>query len=86
MGWRAVSPLLLPPPLTGAALAHEAEFALPLLDARARLVERFERECLTRLLNDDKGKVGEVARVAGIAERNLCEKLKAYGLSRDDYR
>jgi two-component system response regulator AtoC len=27
-----------------------------------------------------------VARAAGIAERNLYEKMKAYGLSRDDYR
>jgi DNA-binding NtrC family response regulator len=49
-------------------------------------VERFEREYLTRLLRQHRGKVGEVARAAGIAERNLYEKLKAYGLSRDDYR
>jgi two-component system response regulator AtoC len=49
-------------------------------------VERFEREYLTRLLRQHKGKVGEVARAAGIAERNLYEKMKAYGLARDDYR
>jgi len=86
MGWDAVAPLLGKPTGEPAALATPAEFSLPLLDARARLVERFEREYLTRLLRQHKGKVGEVARAAGIAERNLYEKLKAYGLSRDDYR
>jgi two-component system response regulator AtoC len=59
---------------------------VPLLEARATLVERFEREYLVRLLERHRGKVGEVARAAGIAERNLYEKLKGYGLSREDYR
>ena len=86
MGWDAVAPLLGEPAAEQPTLASPAEFSLPLLDARARLVERFEREYLTRLLKQHKGKVGEVARAAGIAERNLYEKLKAYGLSRDDYR
>jgi two-component system, NtrC family, response regulator AtoC len=39
-----------------------------------------------RLLQQHRGKVGEVARAAGIAERNLYEKMKQLGLSRDDYR
>jgi two-component system response regulator AtoC len=86
MGWDAVAPLLGRPAAEPPALATPEEFSLPLLDARARLVERFEREYLTRLLRQHRGKVGEVARAAGIAERNLYEKLKAYGLSRDDYR
>jgi len=89
MGWEAVAPLLgtsTAGPSLEALGAGPAEFGLPLLDARARLVERFEREYLTRLLREHRGKVGEVARAAGIAERNLYEKLKAYGLSRDDYR
>jgi len=86
MGWEAVAPLLGEAAPSGPAAATAAEFGLPLLDARARLVERFEREYLTRLLREHKGKVGEVARAAGIAERNLYEKMKAYGLSRDDYR
>jgi two-component system response regulator AtoC len=87
MGWAAVAPIL------GAAqrsdtpsCAQVADFSLPLLDARQRLVERFEREYLTRLLREHRGRIGEVARAAGIAERNLYEKMKAYGLSRDDYR
>ncbi len=86
MGWDAVAPLLGRPAADAPALAAPEEFSLPLLDARARLVERFEREYLTRLLRKHGGRVGEVARAAGIAERNLYEKMKAYGLSRDDYR
>ena len=86
MDWDAVAPLLGRPAEAAPALAAPEEFSLPLLDARARLVERFEREYLTRLLRHHRGKVGEVARAAGIAERNLYEKMKAYGLSRDDYR
>jgi len=86
MGWDSVASLLGQAEPAGPLVAGLAEFGLPLLDARARLVERFEREYLTRLLRAHKGKVGEVARAAGIAERNLYEKLKAYGLSRDDYR
>ena len=86
MGWDAVAPLLGQGAAPGPALATPADFGLPLLDARARLVERFERQYLTRLLVAHRGKVGEVARAAGIAERNLYEKMKAYGLSREDYR
>lgn len=83
LGWSGVLSMV------GAARSEEValvDTALPLLEARQRLVERFEREYLTRLLRQHRGRVGEVARAAGIAERNLYEKLKAYGLSRDDYR
>ncbi|ABS25174.1 sigma-54 dependent transcriptional regulator [Anaeromyxobacter sp. Fw109-5] len=87
MGWAAVAPILgagsRADTLGAAALVDPS---LPLLDAKQRLVERFEREYLTRLLKEHRGRIGEVARAAGIAERNLYEKMKAYGLSRDDYR
>jgi two-component system response regulator AtoC len=86
MGWPAVAPILSGAARAPASLAALADLDAPLLEARAALVERFEREYLTRLLQKHRGKVGEVARAAGIAERNLYEKLKALGLSRDDYR
>jgi two-component system response regulator AtoC len=87
MGWAAVAPILGGASREDAAFAAPpADFSLPLLDARQKLVERFEREYLTRLLKEHRGRIGEVARAAGIAERNLYEKMKAYGLSRDDYR
>ena len=83
LGWGGVLSMV------GAARSEEAalvDLSLPLLEGRQRLVERFEREYLTRLLRLHHGRIGEVARAAGIAERNLYEKMKAYGLSRDDYR
>jgi two-component system response regulator AtoC len=86
MGWAAVEPILSPAPLAAASLASLVSFDLPLLEAKAAIVERLEREYLQRLLRRHAGKVGEVARAAGIAERNLYEKMKQYGLSRDDYR
>jgi len=85
MGWPAVAPILsggARPPSSVSALA---DMDAPLLEARAALVERFEREYLVRLLQKHRGKVGEVARAAGIAERNLYEKMKQLGLSREDY-
>ncbi len=86
MGWGAVAPMLGGAPPSAPATAPLADLDLPLLEARQRLVERFEREYLSRLLERHRGRVGEVARAAGIAERNLYEKLKQYGMSREDYR
>jgi two-component system response regulator AtoC len=89
MGWDAVAPILQPSAASavpGGAAAVQVDTSRPLLEARQELVERFERDYLTRLLREHRGRVGEVARAAGIAERNLYEKMKQYGLSRDDYR
>jgi len=87
MGWAAVAPILgAGSPADAPSTAQLVDFSLPLLDARQKLVERFEREYLVGLLREHRGRIGEVARAAGIAERNLYEKMKAYGLSRDDYR
>ncbi|GEJ56081.1 sigma-54-dependent transcriptional regulator [Anaeromyxobacter diazotrophicus] len=86
LGWPAVAPLLTGDARAPASLAAFADLDAPLLEARAALVERFEREYLVRLLTQHRGKVGEVARAAGIAERNLYEKMKALGLNREDYR
>jgi two-component system response regulator AtoC len=86
MGWAAVAPILGGGARPDAGASPLVDTSLPLLEARQKLVERFEREYLTRLLKEHRGRIGEVARAAGIAERNLYEKMKAYGLSRDDYR
>jgi two-component system, NtrC family, response regulator AtoC len=86
MGWPAVAPILASAPRPPSSLAAFADMDAPLLEARAALTDRFEREYLVRLLQKHRGKVGEVARAAGIAERNLYEKMKQLGLSREDYR
>jgi len=86
VGWEAVAPMLSVPSPTAASTAALVDLDRPFLAAKQGLVERFEREYFSRLLQRHKGKVGEVARAAGIAERNLYEKMKQLGLSRDDYR
>jgi len=86
VGWEAVAPMLSVPSPTAASTAALVDLDRPFLLAKQGLVERFEREYFSRLLQRHKGKVGEVARAAGIAERNLYEKMKQLGLSRDDYR
>ena len=86
VGWEAVAPMLCLPSPTAASTAALVDLDRPFLEAKQGLVERFEREYFSRLLQRHKGKVGEVARAAGIAERNLYEKMKQLGLSRDDYR
>jgi two-component system response regulator AtoC len=85
VGWEAVAPLLAAPPPAPPA-ASSVDLDRPFLEAKQALVEGFEREYFARLLQRHRGRVGEVARAAGIAERNLYEKLKQLGLSREDYR
>ena len=86
MGWSAVSGILGTARTQAGSLSSLVDLDQPLLEARQALIERFEREYLQRLLQKHRGRVGEVARAAGIAERNLYEKMKHYGLSRGDYR
>ncbi len=57
--------------------------ALPLRDAKAALLERFERHYVTRLLESTSGNVAEAARVAGVDRATLFRAIRRYGL-RDD--
>ncbi len=86
MGWPAVAPILQGPGRAECSTAALVDLSLPFQEAKQTLLDRFEREYLQRLLEAHKGKVGEVARAAGMAERNLYDKMKQHGLSRDDYR
>ncbi len=86
MGWGAVAPILQGPARAAASVSALVDLSLPFHEAKQALVERFEREYLERLLEAHHGRVGEVARAAGIAERNLYEKMRQLGLDRGDYR
>ncbi len=59
--------------------------ALPLRDAKAALVERFERRYLARALRETGGNVAEVARRAGVDRATVFRTLRRIGL-RDDER
>jgi DNA-binding NtrC family response regulator len=58
----------------------------PLPGAREGIVERFEREYLTRALRRAGGRVRQAARRAGISERALYGKMRRYGLRKEDFR
>lgn len=57
-----------------------------LAEGRSRLVESFEREYLSRLLQQTSGSIAETALIAGIDPRTLYNKMQAYGLRKEDYR
>jgi DNA-binding NtrC family response regulator len=56
------------------------DLALPFRDAKARVVEEFERAYLTGLLALHGGKLTAAARHADMDNKNLWEKLARYGL------
>jgi DNA-binding NtrC family response regulator len=58
----------------------------PIREARQVLVSEFEKAYLTRLLELTNGRVGETARRAGIEPRSLFEKMRRYGLRKEDFR
>ena len=86
MGWAAVAPILGAAARAGRAGAPVDTVAAAPRGAARASSSGSSASTSARLLKEHRGKVGEVARAAGIAERNLYEKMKAYGLSRDDYR
>jgi transcriptional regulator with PAS, ATPase and Fis domain len=58
----------------------------PLKEARNRIFRNFERDYLVKLLESTKGRVGEVAKRAGIDPRSVFDKMKDYGLKKEDFR
>jgi len=57
-----------------------------LAEGRSRLVESFEREYLSRLLQRTSGSISETALIAGVDPRTLYNKMKAYELRKEDFR
>lgn len=64
----------------------EEESLTPFLKEKQKTVENFEREYLVTLLTATKGKISEAAKVSGLAERNIYEKLKRYGLKKEEFK
>ncbi|MGD9126515.1 MAG: sigma 54-interacting transcriptional regulator [Planctomycetia bacterium] len=55
-------------------------------DARAKLLAEFERAYLDALLRETGGRIGKTAQKAGIQPRSLYDKMKTFGLRKEDYR
>jgi DNA-binding NtrC family response regulator len=60
--------------------------AQPLAAARQQVVEDFERVYLEAVLAEARGRVGEAAAQAGITSRALYDKMRRYGLRKEDFR
>jgi len=60
--------------------------SLPLLQILEQIQERVEREYLDRLLKRYFGGIERTAKHAGITSRALYNKMKRYGLRKEDYR
>ena len=58
----------------------------PLKEIRNEAVAGIEKLYLTRLLSETGGRVGETAQRAGIEPRSLFNKMKRYGLRKEDFR
>ena len=59
---------------------------LPIREARQEVVAQFERAYLARILEETRGRVGESAIKAGIEPLSLYEKMREYGLRKEDFR
>ena len=70
----------------GAESIPEAWLSQPLKALRQATVERFEEAYLTKLLTITKGRVGEAAKRADMETRTLFNKMKRYGLRKEDFR
>ena len=60
--------------------------ARPLRELRASMDADLERVYLAAMLRDTNGKIGQTAERAGIDPRSLFDKMKQYGLEKDDFK
>jgi len=73
-------------PVAVAEPEDDGLLARPLREVRREVVEDLERRYLDAMLRATGGRVGETARRAGIVPRSLYEKMRKYGLHKEDYR
>jgi len=80
------APLWLPTNPEGEPFVPGEWAQMSLAEARKIVVDRFERMYLAAVLKETKGRVGEAAKRAGIQPRHLFDKMKAYGLHKEDFK
>jgi len=66
--------------LSGEGVPARVDLALPFRDAKARVVEDFERAYIAGVLEAHGGKLTAAAKHADMDPKNFSEKLKLYGL------
>src|SRR5262245_47788025 len=68
--------------LTGEAVRPRVDLSLPFREAKARVLEEFERAYVTGVLEVEGGKLTAAAKHADMDPKNFHEKLTRYGLRR----
>jgi transcriptional regulator of acetoin/glycerol metabolism len=53
-------------------------------ETRTRVIARFEKEYLSRILHETEGNVSEAARLAGVNRATLYRLLERHGLTKRD--
>jgi DNA-binding NtrC family response regulator len=66
--------------------AAVVDTGIPLLAMREKAVRQLERDYLVRVLTEERGHLGATARRAGVNAKTLYEKMRAYGLRKEDFR
>ncbi len=79
-GLRELRPLL--PPLAGEAEPAGSGFR----EAKQRVVERFERDYITRCLAEARGNISQAAKAAGIDYKNFYNKMQQYGIEPAEFK
>jgi DNA-binding NtrC family response regulator len=59
---------------------------MTLPEAKGEMIERLERDYLTMVLKESHGRIDRAARRAGIHPRGLYDKMKQYGLRKEDFK
>jgi DNA-binding NtrC family response regulator len=73
-------------PLSFKGLNWEELSNTPLPEVQARILEEIERRYLTQALKKTGGRVDRAAALAGIHPRGLYNKMKRYGLRKEDFK
>jgi DNA-binding NtrC family response regulator len=68
--------------LSGDATTRRVDVSLPFREAKARVIEEFERAYVADVLDLHHGKVTAAAKHADMDPKNFSEKLVRYGLRR----
>ncbi len=71
--------------LTGEGARPRVDLSLPFRDAKARVVEEFERAYITGVLEAHGGRLTAAAKHADMDPKNLWEKMVKYGLRRPNH-
>ena len=60
--------------------------AKSLPEIQKEVMNQVERKYLDLVLKKTNGRIGQTARIAGIHPRGLYNKMKEYGLRKEDYK